>query len=200
MPSVAIFIRLWRISFPGPAHSEEISSKLAQIWNPSCLAGEMVRLARVVHPILLESEEGLTQGGQRMAQGMTEERKSAVILIAEDDREMRSLLCDELYDLGLSIREAVDGDEALRSVLDTRPTLIISDLRMPAGGLDYISRLRTFAPGVPIVLLTSFGDSQTKANALALGVEAYFDKPVRLSELKGAVRRLLGQALDGEIN
>jgi DNA-binding response OmpR family regulator len=53
---------------------------------------------------------------------------------------------------------------------------------------------------VPIVLLTSFGDSQTKANALALGVEAYFDKPVRLSELKGAVRRLLGPALDGEIN
>jgi CheY-like chemotaxis protein len=135
-----------------------------------------------------------------MAQGMTQERKSAVILIAEDDREMRSLLCDELYDLGVSIREAADGDEALRSVLDTRPSLILTDLRMPAGGLDYISRLRTFAPGVPIVLLTSFGDSKTKADALAIGVEAYFDKPVRLSDLIGAVRRLLGPALDGEIH
>ena len=135
-----------------------------------------------------------------MSQGMTRERKSAVILIAEDDREMRSLLCDELYDLGVSIREAADGDEALRSVLDTRPTLILTDLRMPAGGLDYISRLRTFAPGVPIVLLTSFGDSKTKADALAIGVEAYFDKPVRLSDLMGAVRRLLGPALDGEIH
>ena len=131
---------------------------------------------------------------------MAQERKSAVILIAEDDREMRSLLCDELYDLGVSIREAADGDEALRSVLDTRPTLILTDLRMPAGGLDYISRLRTFAPGVPIVLLTSFGDSKTKAAALAIGVEAYFDKPVRLSDLIGAVRRLLGPALDGEID
>jgi DNA-binding response OmpR family regulator len=85
-------------------------------------------------------------------------------------------------------------------VLDTRPTLILTDLRMPAGGFDYISRLRTFAPGVPIVLLTSFGDSQTRADALAIGVEAYFDKPVRLSELKGAVRRLLGPALDGKTN
>ena len=135
-----------------------------------------------------------------MAQGMAQERKSAVILIAEDDREMRSLLCDELFDLGVSIREAADGDEALRSVLDTRPSLILTDLRMPAGGLDYISRLRTFAPGVPIVLLTSFGDSKTKADALAIGVEAYFDKPVRLSELKGAVQRLLGTALDGEVD
>ena len=131
---------------------------------------------------------------------MTQEKMQAVVLIAEDDREMRSLLCDELCDLGVSIREAADGDEALRSVLDTRPTLILTDLRMPAGGLDYLSRLRTFAPGVPIVLLTSFGDSKTKADALAIGVEAYFDKPVRLGELKGAVRRLLGPALDGKIH
>jgi CheY-like chemotaxis protein len=132
--------------------------------------------------------------GRRMA----EEKSQAVVLIVEDDREMRSLLCDELYDLGVSIRQAVDGDEALRLVLDARPSLILTDLRMPAGGLDYISRLRTFAPGVPMVLITSFGDPQTKADALAIGVEAYFDKPVRLSELRGAVKRLLGPALNGK--
>jgi len=131
---------------------------------------------------------------------MKQDRKSAVVLVAEDDKDMRSLLCDELFDLGVSIREAADGDEALRVVLDVRPSLILTDLRMPAGGLDYISRLRTFAPGVPIILLTSFGDSKTKADALAIGVEAYFDKPVRLSDLIGAVRRLLGPALDGEIH
>lgn len=135
-----------------------------------------------------------------MAQGMTQERKSAVILIAEDDREMRSLLCDELYDLGVSIQEAADGDEALRCVLDVRPALILTDLRMPAGGLDYVSRLRTFAPEVPIILLTSFGDSKTKADALAMGVKAYFDKPVRLSELREAVRRLLSPVLNGAID
>jgi CheY-like chemotaxis protein len=133
---------------------------------------------------------------------MKQDRKPAVVLIAEDDKEMRSLLCDELYDLGVSIREAADGDEALRVVLDIRPSLILTDLRMPAGGLDYISRLRTFAPGVPIILLTSFGDSKTKADALAIGVEAYFDKPVRLSELRGAIQRLLGPplALDREVD
>jgi len=131
---------------------------------------------------------------------MKQDRKPVVVLIAEDDREMRSLLCDEMYDLGVSIREAADGDEALRSVLDARPTLILTDLRMPAGGLDYISRLRTFAPGVPIVLLTSFGGPKTKADALSIGVEAYFDKPVRISELIETVRRLLGLALDGNIH
>jgi len=129
---------------------------------------------------------------------MPQERKQAVVLVAEDDHEMRSLLCDGLVDLGLSIREAADGDEALRSVLDARPALILTDLRMPAGGLDYIVRLRTFAPGVPMLVMTSFGDPRTKADVLAIGVEAYFDKPVRLNEIKGAVRRLLGLALNGE--
>jgi DNA-binding NarL/FixJ family response regulator len=71
---------------------------------------------------------------------------------------------------------------------------------MPAGGLDYLAKLRTFAPSVPMVLITSFGDPKTKADALAIGVEAYFDKPVRLSELKGAVRRLLGSVLEGKLN
>lgn len=131
---------------------------------------------------------------------MEQEKKQVVLLIAEDDREMRSLLCDELFDLGVSIREAADGDEALRSVLDSLPSLILTDLRMPAGGLDYIARLRTFAPGVPLVLITSFGDSKTKADALALGVEAYFDKPIRISELKEAVRRLLRPALNGAMD
>jgi len=131
---------------------------------------------------------------------MAEEKNQAVVLIVEDDWEMRSLLCDELYDLGVSIRQAVDGDEALRLVLEARPSLILTDLRMPAGGLDYISRLRTFAPGVPMVLITSFGNPQTKADALAIGVEAYFDKPVRLSELRGAIQRLLGPSLSGKIH
>ncbi len=130
---------------------------------------------------------------------MVQERKRAVVLVAEDDREMRSLLCDELYDLGVSIQEAADGDEALRLVLASRPSLILTDLRMPAGGLDYVARLRTFAPGVPMVLITSFGDQQTKADASAIGVEAYFDKPFRLSELRSAIRRLLGSALDGKV-
>src|SRR5262245_5975549 len=131
---------------------------------------------------------------------MTEKKEPAVVLIVEDDREMRSLLRDELYDLGLSIQEASDGDEALRLVLDSRPSLILTDLRMPAGGLDYVSRLRTFAPGVPMVLITSFGGPQTKADAIAIGVEAYFDKPVRLSELRGAIRRLLGPSLGGKVH
>jgi DNA-binding response OmpR family regulator len=62
---------------------------------------------------------------------------------------------------------------------------------MPAGGLDYISRLRVIAPNCPIILMTAFGDAQTKSAALSAGATLYFDKPVRMKELKNAIKGIL---------
>lgn len=118
-------------------------------------------------------------------------RKPAVVLIVEDDREMRSLLCDELCGPEYQLREARDGDEAFGSVLQSVPDLILTDLRMPAGGDDYISRLRTVAPHCPIVVITAFGDTALKMRVLKAGANVYFDKPVRLAELKNCVQQLL---------
>jgi CheY-like chemotaxis protein len=114
-----------------------------------------------------------------------------VMLVVEDDHAMRSLLCDELLDLGYRIIEATDGEEALQRIADFIPDLILTDLRMPAGGLDYVTRLRTLAPACPIILMTAFGDHQTRTRALGSGVSAYFDKPVRIADLKTAIRHLL---------
>jgi DNA-binding response OmpR family regulator len=118
-------------------------------------------------------------------------KRTALVLVVEDDREMRSLLCDEFWSAGFQLRQAKDGDEAFRIVLESRPDLILTDLRMPAGGADYVSRLRTIAPGCPIVVMTAFGDAATKAEVLKAGASAYFDKPVRIAELKGCVQQLL---------
>jgi len=119
-------------------------------------------------------------------------KERRVLLVVEDDRAMRSLLCDELYDLGVRVVEAGDGDEALQMVMDAPPDLIVTDLRMPAGGLDHVLRLRTFAPRCPIIVMTAFGDATTKETALKCGAAAYFDKPVRMADLKATVKQLLG--------
>ncbi len=121
---------------------------------------------------------------------MAKER-TAVLLIVEDDREMRSLLCDEFCGMGYHLREARDGDEAFLAVLQSVPDVILTDLRMPAGGDDYISRLRTVAPKCPIVVMTAFGDAKLKAQVLKAGADAYFDKPVHIADLKSCVQELL---------
>lgn len=117
--------------------------------------------------------------------------QAPAVLIVEDDLAMRSLLCDELWEMGYRIVEAADGDEALDRIVENHPALILSDLRMPAGGLDYVSRVRTLAPSCPIILMTAFGDANTRREAMQCGVAAYFDKPVKISELKVAIRHLL---------
>ena len=118
-------------------------------------------------------------------------QKKAVMLIVEDDRDMRSLLCDEFWSAGYQMREAEDGHEAFLSVLESVPDVILTDLRMPAGGADYISRLRTAAPHCPIVVMTAFGDARSETEVLQAGATAYFSKPVRISDLKTRIEQLL---------
>lgn len=117
--------------------------------------------------------------------------ENSIVLLAEDDSDMRSLLSDELSEMGFDILEAADAAQALQYILTHKLTLIVTDLRMPAGGMDYVSRLRKSAPDVPIILMTAFGDAKTKAEALALGVTAHFDKPLRLADLKNAITSIL---------
>jgi DNA-binding response OmpR family regulator len=114
-----------------------------------------------------------------------------VLLVVEDDKDMRSLLCDELWDEGYQLREAVNGEEGLAAVMRATPDLIVTDLKMPMGGFEYVHRLRITAPDCPIIVMTAFGDAQTKDEAFKSGASAYFDKPVRLSELKATVKQLL---------
>lgn len=114
-----------------------------------------------------------------------------VLLIVEDDREMRSLLCDELKDLQYRIIEAGDGNEAVERVRETNPSLILTDLRMPGGGLGYVGRLRMAAPTCPIILMTAFGDPSVRESARRFGISAYLDKPVRMAELRASIKQLL---------
>lgn len=73
--------------------------------------------------------------GRQQRELIVEGRRTAVVLIVEDDEAMRSLLCDELWGDGYQLREAANGHEGLESILTTVPDLIVTDLKMPAGDL-----------------------------------------------------------------
>ena len=118
-------------------------------------------------------------------------RGTAVVLVVEEDREMRSLLFDEFWSVGCRLREAKDGDDAVQAVLQSMPDVILTDLRISAGGIAYIGRLRAVAPGCPIIVMTAFGDRGIRSEVMTAGADAYFDKPVRIAELKACVQQLL---------
>ena len=114
------------------------------------------------------------------------------VLVVDDDGEMRSLLRDGLWSEGYVFREAGDGEEAFHQVLRAVPDLILTEIRLAAGGAGYITRLRAIVPNCPIVVMTAFGDEQVKMNVFRAGATAYFSKPVHLAELRSCVKQLLG--------
>jgi CheY-like chemotaxis protein len=116
-----------------------------------------------------------------------------LVLVVEDDTDMRSLLCDVVRELGLRVAEAIDGNGAVQKIGDLEPHVVLTDLRMPAGGFEYVRTIRALYPSCPIILLTALGDHHTKAEALACGVKAFIVKPARSTDLQ---RTIIG-ILDG---
>lgn len=113
-----------------------------------------------------------------------------MLLVIDDDPAMRTLLSDELSDEGCRVIEAGDGKQALGQLKFFTPDLVITDFRMPYGGFEFLASLRIAVPETPIILVTAFGDSRTKAMAIERGVNMYLDKPVRMAELKAAMSQV----------
>jgi CheY-like chemotaxis protein len=127
-------------------------------------------------------------------------RSPARILLAEDDRELRTLVALALRDAGFEVVEAPDGNTLLEHLARAmgpdgtveRFDLILSDIRMPNfTALDVMVGARDFIGHTPFVLITAFGDPATHERALRLGATAVLDKPIRLDKLCGTVSAIL---------
>lgn len=123
-----------------------------------------------------------------------------VILLVEDDDELRRLLARVLRNDGHRVVEAANGDDALdwlgpwalEGSLEFAPDLIVSDIRLPYfTGLEILEGIRIAADEVPVILITGFPDEDTIARGLALGALCVIEKPFELGEFRAAVRSAL---------
>lgn len=117
-----------------------------------------------------------------------------LVLVVQDDADLRSVLCDVVRELELQVAEATDGNGTIQQMMDREPHVVLTDLRIPGGGFEYLRTLRALYPSCPIILLAALGDHQAKAEALACGVKAFFAKPARSVDLQRAIIGIL----DGE--
>lgn len=119
------------------------------------------------------------------------------IFITDDDVDMRELLQGALERAGHETELAENGDELLRKLREARhfggtPDLVISDIRMPGTcGLGTLGFIRRELPGLPVILITAFGDPETHRRARQLGAVAVLDKPFPLDDLHQAIERTL---------
>ncbi len=131
------------------------------------------------------------------------QRVRPVVILGEDDEELRKLLGRKLRRLGCEVIEARNGIHLAELVFelaveplpdDTEPaSLVITDHRMPGRtGLEVLALLRTVNWDTPVIFITGFGDAVTHAEAHRLGASAVLDKPCDLDALAKVACGLIG--------
>ena len=118
------------------------------------------------------------------------------LLLVEDDEPTRRAVAANLAAHGYEVREAPDGEEALRLWEQGRPDLVLLDLGLPGiDGLAVVRRIRREAT-TPIIILSALDQERDKVAALDAGADDYLTKPFGMAELqarvRAAMRRVLG--------
>ncbi|MFP5516937.1 MAG: response regulator transcription factor [Alphaproteobacteria bacterium] len=124
------------------------------------------------------------------------------ILVVDDEPSIVLSLQVLMQRAGFDVRIARDGDEALRSVEDYTPDLILLDAMMPKrDGFDVCQTLRTNPAwkSLPIIMLTARSRDVERQKGLALGATDYITKPFSTRDLLTTVRRHLGLTAPGSV-
>jgi 2-keto-4-pentenoate hydratase/2-oxohepta-3-ene-1,7-dioic acid hydratase in catechol pathway len=120
--------------------------------------------------------------------------RGQVAVVADDDENMRRLVCTVLEKAGCETRACADGAEAMSAVEQTRPDLVISDIMMPHhNGYEIYSAVKARYPDVPIVLITGFGydPSHSLLRASQEGLQGVLYKPFTPQQLVEALLRAM---------
>lgn len=112
------------------------------------------------------------------------------ILVAEDEKNLRTLYEQELGEEGYAVIVASDGHEAIDLFRKERPDLVVLDILMPGmDGLELMGHMLSEHNEVPVILNTAYPTYQD--NFLSWSADAYVIKSADLKELKREIRRLL---------
>lgn len=119
----------------------------------------------------------------------------ATILLIEDDQSLGQLLAEELETDGYTLQRAGTVAEAQQQLKQQRPSLIVSDLRLPDGdGMQVLSFQQAEHPGIPFIVITAFGTVDQAVDALKAGADDFLTKPLSTDHLRLKIKRLLAQA------
>jgi len=120
-----------------------------------------------------------------------------IVLILEDEREIRQFVRTALESEGCQVVDAVTVKQGLVEAATRRPDLVIADLGLPDGdGVDFIRDLRAWS-GVPIIVLSARTREAEKVAALDAGADDFITKPFGVAELLARSRATLRRTRAG---
>ncbi|MCA1409441.1 response regulator [Ensifer sp. IC3342] len=126
---------------------------------------------------------------------------SLLILVVDDEPDIEHLFRQQFRrDLGngrFLMEFARSARAALDRIADARDVtliLILSDINMPGmSGLELLPKARSIRPDVPVIMITAYGDPQTRKEALDGGAEALLTKPIDFAALRAEIDTRIGR-------
>jgi len=124
------------------------------------------------------------------------------ILVADDQRNMRTTLAMMLRGAGYEVEEAADGDAAFELVAQDSFDLVLTDLRMGArDGIDVLRHTREVSPLSEVIVMTAYGTIESAVEAMRVGAYDYIQKPFTEEELLVKVQKAVEKRrLAGEVS
>ncbi len=122
-------------------------------------------------------------------------KRPARVLVVEDDTAQLSLIARRLRNTGLQVLPCSDPKEALKTLLDQRLDLLITDLQMaPMDGLELLRVVRMLEYRLPVIVITGYASKRNAIEALNLGANRMLEKPFDVDQLEEMVDEVLVQA------
>jgi DNA-binding NtrC family response regulator len=105
-------------------------------------------------------------------------QEQAHILVADDERNIRTNLAALLESAGYVVDVARDGEEALDICKQRHPDIAFVDLHMPKlPGLEVLAQIRALSPKTAVVIITAYGSAASAVEAMKLGAVDFLEKP-----------------------
>ena len=118
-----------------------------------------------------------------------------LVLVVDDDGDIRSLLDDLLKEEGYAVRTAASGAAALAEIAKKLPDLVMMDVKLPdQDGLSVLKQLKREHSELEVIVMTAFGGSSTAIKAMEHGAYDYVTKPFEVDDLIATLKRVFEHA------
>lgn len=127
---------------------------------------------------------------------MADEKKLPLILVVDDNDEIRAMVVDHLESMQCDVLEANNGEDGLAAILANKPDLVLLDVMMP--GLNgwevakYV-RERPEFDHMGVIMVTAIGEAVNDMTSPLYGADDHIDKPFQLAEMSFKIRKTLAK-------
>jgi FixJ family two-component response regulator len=112
------------------------------------------------------------------------------ILLVDDEEGIRKVLKITLESLGYEVSLAPDGEAGLKSAIEKKPDIIITDIKMPGiDGIELLKRIKGFNPETEVIMITGHGDMDLAVKSLKHEAADFITKPIDINDLESAINK-----------